>query len=232
MVGKIFISYAIKDRDVADDICGSLEDFGLKCWIAPRDVLPGSDWGEAIIDAISQSRLMVLVHSENANRSIQIKREVERATSKGIPIIPFRIEDVPVSKFLEYHLSTAHWLDAISPPLEPHFRYLSEVVSKIAEAPQPNGSAMQMGSCTECGAAMPPGVKRCDACGHVREIPSVTGNMFPGTARRRKSRRRWPFRLRSRAAKISIIVACVVALALGIYFVTRKNDIEAYINQA
>src|SRR5262245_10875317 len=102
MAHDVFISYSSKDKPVADAVCANLEANGIRCWIAPRDILPGQDWGESIIDAINQSRIMVLVFSSSANTSPQIKREVERSVSKGIPIIPFRIEDVPLSKSLEY----------------------------------------------------------------------------------------------------------------------------------
>lgn len=230
---QTFISYAVKDKDVADDICEHLEGSGLKCWIGPRDVLPGSDWGEAIIDAISQSRLMVLVYSENANRSMQVKREVERAAGKGVPIIPFRIEDVPTSKSLEYHLSTAHWLDALSYPLEPHLRYLSEIVRKMTAAPAAGVRAGRTGTCAGCGAAMTSGADRCEACGLVRGIPPTDEGSLPVIGGRRKSRRRWPFRLRSRAAKFGLLAACLaVVVAAGLYFTTRKSGVEASINRA
>jgi hypothetical protein len=82
----------------------------------------------------------VLVFSSNANASPQIKREVERAINRGIPVVPFRIENVVPTKSLEYFLSTPHWLDAFSPPLEQHLNYLATVVSSIlqgAAAPSP-----------------------------------------------------------------------------------------------
>jgi hypothetical protein len=69
---------------------------------------------------------MVLVFSQNANASPQIIREVERAVSKGLTIMPLRIEDVLPARNLEYFLGTPHWLDAISPPLEEHLEYLAE----------------------------------------------------------------------------------------------------------
>ena len=74
--------------------------------MAPRDIEPGSDWSSSIIDGINGSRAMVLVFSANANTSQQIKREVERAVHKGIPIIPLRIENVVPEKSLEYFIST------------------------------------------------------------------------------------------------------------------------------
>jgi hypothetical protein len=131
MAHDVFISYSSKDKPTADATCAILEGKGIRCWIAPRDILPSADWGEAIIDAIGGARVFVLVFSSNANASPQIKREVERAINRGIPVVPFRIENVAPTKSLEYFLSTPHWLDAFSPPLEQHLNYLATVISNI-----------------------------------------------------------------------------------------------------
>ncbi len=42
MAHEVFLSYSSKDRAAADAVCRALETAGLKVWIAPRDVLPGS----------------------------------------------------------------------------------------------------------------------------------------------------------------------------------------------
>lgn len=131
MAHDVFISYSSKDKPTADAVCAILEADCIRCWIAPRDVVHGMDWGETIIGAINGSRVMVLVFSGNANASPQIIREVERAVSKGIPVIPLRIEDIKPTAAMEYFLSTPHWLDAFNPPLERHLRYLAQVVQKI-----------------------------------------------------------------------------------------------------
>ncbi|HLG11343.1 MAG TPA: toll/interleukin-1 receptor domain-containing protein, partial [Dehalococcoidia bacterium] len=70
----VFVSYASDDKPTADAVCASLEARGIRAWIAPRDILPGSDWSEAIIDAIENARVMVLVFSARANASRQIIR--------------------------------------------------------------------------------------------------------------------------------------------------------------
>jgi TIR domain-containing protein len=75
----VFISYSSKDKTIGDAVCATLEASGIRCWIAPRDIAPGADWGESIIAAIQGSRVFVLVFSGHANESQQIKREVERA---------------------------------------------------------------------------------------------------------------------------------------------------------
>src|SRR5689334_24590926 len=128
MAHDVFISYCTEDKPIADAVCATLEAQGTRCWIAPRDILPGVDWGEAIVDAINESKAMLLVFSSKANASQQIKREVERAVHRGIPLIPLRLDDALPSKSLEYFISTPHWLDALTPPLESHLHRVAEAV--------------------------------------------------------------------------------------------------------
>ena len=131
MAHDVFICYASPDKAIADAVCATLEANRIRCWVAPRDVLPGMGYAEALIEAISESRMMLLVFSSSSNNSPQVLREVERATSKGIPILPFRIQDVPLSRSMEYFISTHHWLDALTPPLERHLQHLAETVKLL-----------------------------------------------------------------------------------------------------
>lgn len=138
----VFISYSSKNKKVADAVCARLETAGIRCWIAPRDIPPGTEWGESIIDGIRGSRLLVLIFSEDANASPQVRREVERAAGNNLPILPFRIEDVELAKSLEYFISNQHWLDAMTPPLAGHIDRLTEAVQRQLgrEAPAPPGA--------------------------------------------------------------------------------------------
>ena len=132
MSHDVFICYSARDKTVANAICAVLEAEGIRCWMAPRDIVPGADWGESIIDAINEARAMVLVFSSNANDAQQqIKREIERAVNKGMPVVPFRIENVLPTKALEYFLSTPHWLDAFTPPLDDHVRQLADSIKRL-----------------------------------------------------------------------------------------------------
>jgi len=128
MAHDVFISYSSIDKNAADTVCSVLEQNGISCWIAPRDITPGLDFAEAIIDGIKSSKLFILVYSSNSSSSKQVIREVDRAVHNGLPVINLRLEDVPLSKQLEYYLSSVHWLDAITPPLEEHINKLACVV--------------------------------------------------------------------------------------------------------
>src|SRR5262252_2384262 len=126
-------SYSSQDKTAADAACAVLERAGIRCWIAPRDIRPGQEYGHAIIEAIDQCRVMVLIFSANANDSRQIHREIERAVSKGVPIIPLRIEEVVPTRSMEYFLGAIHWLDALTPPLEKHLQQLVEAVKALLQ---------------------------------------------------------------------------------------------------
>jgi TIR domain len=129
-----FISYSSKDKIVADAVCARLESDGIRCWIAPRDIVAGTSYGEAIIDAIHGAKVMVLVFSSSANTSGHIPKEVERAVSNGVAILPFRIEDVAPGKSLDYFIGSVHWLDAMTPPMEKHLDDLAATVHKLLPA--------------------------------------------------------------------------------------------------
>lgn len=124
----VFISYSHKDKVAADAVCSILEKNQVRCWMAPRDISPGAPFAEAIIDGIKAARVFILVFSNNSNQSVQVIKEVDRAVHHGLAIIPLRLEDVPMTKQLEYYVSDVHWLDAMTPPLEKHINKLCKVV--------------------------------------------------------------------------------------------------------
>ena len=133
MSHDVFICHSSKDRTIANAICSKLEQNRIRCWIAPRDVIPGREYAQSIIEAISGSKLTVLVFSDNSNQSPHVHREIERTVSHGIPILPFRVEDVIPSPALEYFISDAHWLDAITPPMEQHLHHLAGTVRLLLD---------------------------------------------------------------------------------------------------
>jgi TolB-like protein len=123
----VFISYASQDAAVANSIVENLEQQGLRCWLAPRDVKPGAQYADAIVAAINEAKAVVLLLSQDAMASSHVSREVERAASKHKPIIAFRIDPATLNRTLEYFLSESQWIDvpAIGMPA---------ALAKLAEA--------------------------------------------------------------------------------------------------
>ena len=195
-----FISSSSRDKTAADATCAVLESAGVRCWIAPRDVRPGVEYGAAIINAIERCRVMVLIFSSSANESRQVHREIERAVSRGIPIVPVRIEDVLPTKSMEYFLGAIHWLDALTPPLEGHLHKLAETVKAILQVDDAaQGRANNVAPLDKGAAAA--GAKAAD----FRDRNQVKADA------RSPSRAGW-------VLGASAIVACMFLVAGGIWF--------------
>ena len=111
MKNLIFMSYSSQDKKAVDKVVSYLESHKKRCWIAPRDIQPGADWAESIIDALDIANWMVLIVSEHSNKSPQVRREVERAVSKGIHIIPLIFDKSALSKWMQYYISAHQWFD-------------------------------------------------------------------------------------------------------------------------
>lgn len=134
---SVFISYSAKDQETAHALCAALEESGIRCWIAPRDVVPGVAYEEALIDAIAASQVMLLLLSANSVSSEHVTREVRVASNKGIRVVPVRIENVALSKSMEYFLGTVHCIDALTAPLSHHFPRIVETFTHLVPlAPQ------------------------------------------------------------------------------------------------
>jgi TolB-like protein len=107
----VFISYASQDVAVANALVEALELCRLRCWIAPRDVIAGTLFAEAIVRAINDAKVFVLVLSAYAGASPHVGKEIERASAKRRPIIALRTDSAPLSPAFEYYLSESQWID-------------------------------------------------------------------------------------------------------------------------
>lgn len=139
MPRDVFISYSPRDKATADAVCHALEAVGIRCWIAPRDALPGRKYQGSIVRALRECRVMVLVFSAGSNESDHVTREVSIAADLGMPVVPFRIEAVEMNDELYFYISSVHWLDALAPPMERHIDRLVQAVAALVPTSGPVG---------------------------------------------------------------------------------------------
>jgi len=144
MAHDVFLSHASPDRAAALAVLEGLERAGIRCWIAPRDVQPGTEYGQQIVDAVKSCRVFLVVFSEHANSSPHVRREVERAVSLDRSIVPFRVADVVPTGAMEYCLGGTHWFDAFTPPLAPHVVKLVATIRQLTG--QGGGTADALGT--------------------------------------------------------------------------------------
>ncbi len=133
MAHDLFISYSTKDKTTADEICARMESGGVRCWYAPRDIEPGTDWAESIIRAIDGSKVMVLIFTKDSNVSRQVLREVNYAVGKGVTIIPLRLTDNAPIERMQYYLSAVHWIDARNAELDEKIEELYQTCKAVID---------------------------------------------------------------------------------------------------
>ncbi len=113
MAHDVFISYASQDKLVADAVYTILEQEGIKCWIAPRDIAITKKYSGEITRAIKNSKVFLLIYSQNSNNSDYVLSEIENAFGQ-IPIAALRIKDVPYNDDLNLYLNHIQWCDALT----------------------------------------------------------------------------------------------------------------------
>jgi hypothetical protein len=126
----VFVSYASADQTMATALVEEVERRGIPCWMAPRDVPFGSNYGAAIVEAIECAEVMLALLSANANNSIHVANEIERAVSYRKPVIPVRPDLPPLRARNEIEADSR----PVPPPAAPR---VSEPAQRVVEQPEP-----------------------------------------------------------------------------------------------
>ena len=126
----VFISYSSRDQKVVEAICAYLEQHKVRCFVAYRDIPKGVVWAKAIVEALDESKMMVVVFSEEFNLSDQVDREIELASEDKKPILTFRISNTMFKGAKKYYLKNINWIDAFPNP-ENLFDSLLDNVAKL-----------------------------------------------------------------------------------------------------
>ena len=130
MTHDIFISYSSAQSDAAQAVCHLLEQHDIKCWMAPRNLTGGAEYGDVIEDAIKYSRAVVVLFSDTAARSRWVSGELNVAFEEQKPIIPFRLDETPLRGQVRVMLNQKHWIDAF-PDYKTKFGDLVTAVASI-----------------------------------------------------------------------------------------------------
>lgn len=92
-MAHIFISYKSETERQALDVVRRLENAGIDCWIACRDIPVGSDYIDEIPTAIDECPFFILLLSRQMHISPWVKLELKQAISSGKQVLPLMLED-------------------------------------------------------------------------------------------------------------------------------------------
>ncbi len=109
---QVFISHSSKEAEKANIMCDKLEQSGYTCFIAPRNIRSGYVYAEELANGVDTSDVILLMLSQESNRSPHVLREIERAVTRSIPIVVYKMEEVELTKSMEYFLMTHQFMEA------------------------------------------------------------------------------------------------------------------------
>lgn len=127
---QVFISYSSTNLKVAQAACHVIEEHGYRCWMAPRDITPGSSYADLIADAIQSCDVFVLIFSKSSSISKWVRSELNLAFERQAYIIPFRVDDTPLEGSNRLILNQTHWIDAY-PQYESKLNELVESINSV-----------------------------------------------------------------------------------------------------
>ena len=135
MAHDVYLSYDEKDLETALDVCKTLEDNGLKCWMKNRDVV-GDSRVKSIIKAIKETRILLLIHSKNSKTSQFINNEVNEAFDADRSILVYQIDDSELEGSLEFFLKSKPKVKAYPNPEEKNDILVEKVKTLVKQQKQ------------------------------------------------------------------------------------------------
>jgi Tol biopolymer transport system component len=177
----VFLCHSSKDHEIACAILASLERCGIRCWIAPRDILEGEVWEEAIIRGITGSQVVLCLLSATSNDSRQVQREIHYACEVNDKrVIPVRLEDMRLSGSLAYHLGRLQWIDAVSRPIDRHLWKIIDRVNAVLGMPATEDSYAAIGSAPHAAYASVASVPAVETRFGARQANEGPQSRWPG----------------------------------------------------
>jgi hypothetical protein len=183
---RVFLSYATEDRDIASRVCRFLEAEGICCWLPSREGRKARTSSTAVLQALRDADLVLLIFSASANSSPYVLREVERAVAYERPVLSVHVDDAVPNPSLEYYLNLWQWIDGSGKVEDKRAEIVAAVLTRLAS---PGAAAINQSS-----------VPVADAAGQKARTRDLKGS-----SRRLRSRR-----------GVALITASAVLAAAGL----------------
>jgi len=118
MKKSVFISYCSKNRRYIEKMTQMLDKMGITYWIAPDMIPAGSNYAREIPGAIRQCEVFLLVLSKESQQSIWVEKEIDSAINYRRTIVPFQIDDEPLSEMFRFYLNNVQTIYCVNRPQE------------------------------------------------------------------------------------------------------------------
>lgn len=130
----VFLSCTSTDVKIAERLSDYLEYYNITNFVANSDIPEDVPWAQGIAEAIRNSRMMIAIYSEDYNSGTWMDGELQTAVEAGIPILTFRLSNVPYGETKADILKSTLYVDATD-DIEGKFIALYEEVCNLLGMP-------------------------------------------------------------------------------------------------
>ena len=126
MAYDFFLSYRRADQAIARLLVEALQRRGVNIWW-DQMIEAGVDWRDAIVDNLVDSKVLLILFSDECNNSKQLKKELALADDMDKSVVPTLIEDTKPKGHFLYELASRNWIQ-----IHPHpERKIEELADKL-----------------------------------------------------------------------------------------------------
>ena len=137
MLYDVFISCTSTEVKIAERLSAYLEYYNVQCFVANRDLPADVPWTQGIAEAIKNSKMMIAIFTEDFNSGTWMDGELKTAVDASVPILTFRLSDVPYGETKADFLKGTAFVDGTN-DIEGNFPKLYEEVCNLLGMPIEN----------------------------------------------------------------------------------------------
>ena len=144
-MADVFISYHEQSAgNLVPRIAAALENGGISCWYAKRNMPLNVPFAEEIVQAIEDCKVFLLILNQQSVKSLHVASETaiffrRLEENKDLSLIPFRVDDCALSNRMFYYLSLTPIFDAC-PPTEERIQALTAQIAGTLNRKRPRNA--------------------------------------------------------------------------------------------
>jgi TIR domain-containing protein/uncharacterized protein DUF4384 len=127
----LFISYARRDYEQVRRVTEQFAAMEVSFWLDQRDIDGGENFAEVIARSIKLSRVFVLMCSDAALRSRNVKQEINLAWNYERQYLPLMLERVSFPEQVEYFLTGVQWIEILDQPINKWWPLVEQAITRL-----------------------------------------------------------------------------------------------------
>jgi formylglycine-generating enzyme required for sulfatase activity len=131
----LFISYARKDVEFAQQLNADLRQRGVSTWIDELGIRGGDDWPTRIATALAGCKAVLVIVSPNSMVSTWVQRELSFADAEGKRILPLIHRQCEQPRWFRLRFGNVQWVDFSTGSYEANLAELLTAINLVLTQP-------------------------------------------------------------------------------------------------